>query len=261
MGNIVARQLSKKFKNARIAILEMENNLFTHNSSRNSAVIHSGIYYRPGSLKAELCIKGADLLREYCEENSIELQNTGKLIVPTNPEEEKRMHDLYERAKLNGVSARIVSREEAIKLEPFANLTQNNALFIEHTGLLGSLDILNNHIFNEVLQNKNISFEMGCRMERLLNYTNDGVYLQTSNGNIETRFLVNTAGCNSLKIARQFGFAENYSVLPLRGFYLKADISSKHIYNYRAKVRRNQHPKEIDLSCPSSREQPIFRPA
>lgn len=87
LGSFIAKNCASKFKTARIGLLEAEKCLLSHNSSRNSGVLHSGFYYKPGTLKAEMALKGTEALKEYCEENDIEINECGKLVIPTTKSE------------------------------------------------------------------------------------------------------------------------------------------------------------------------------
>ena len=96
LGSFVAKNCARRFKNARIGLLETEDNLLTHNSSRNSGVLHSGFYYKPGSLKARMAVEGTKAMKNYCKENNIEINNCGKLVIPTTEEEHLIIDLLYQ---------------------------------------------------------------------------------------------------------------------------------------------------------------------
>ena len=104
LGLSTAMQLSRRLPAKRVAVLEKETQLATHQTGHNSGVIHSGIYYRPGSWKSRFCVDGVQKLVQFCEENEIEYERCGKAIVATDPSELGRLQDLYDRGVANGVA-------------------------------------------------------------------------------------------------------------------------------------------------------------
>ena len=121
MGLAVARELTRRHPRASVCVLEREAAIGTHQSSHNSGVIHAGVYYAPGSLKARLCVQGARELYEYCEERSIASARCGKVIVATEPAELPRLDELERRARANGVPGlRRLDAAGLRELEPHA---------------------------------------------------------------------------------------------------------------------------------------------
>jgi len=120
VGMATAREILLRHPHLKMAVLEKESNLAHHQTGHNSGVIHAGIYYKPGTLKAKLCVEGLNLTYEYCDEHSIPYKKCGKLIVATNPVEEKRLDDLYERGKKNNVKdLEMISAEKIKEIEPY----------------------------------------------------------------------------------------------------------------------------------------------
>ena len=105
-----ALQLSRRFPSARCVVLEKEDGLGRHQTGHNNCVIHTGIYYRTGTLKAKNCVRGARMLKAFCEENGVEYEDCGKVIVATNPEEVPALEELYRRGTANGVSGLEIDR-------------------------------------------------------------------------------------------------------------------------------------------------------
>jgi 2-hydroxyglutarate dehydrogenase len=119
VGMATAREILLRRPHLKMAVLEKENDLACHQTGHKSGVIHAGIYYKPGTLKAKLCVEGLNLSYKYCDEHSIPYKKCGKLIVATDPVEEKRLHDLYERGKKNNVKdLKIISAKEIKEIEP-----------------------------------------------------------------------------------------------------------------------------------------------
>jgi 2-hydroxyglutarate dehydrogenase len=119
VGMATAREILLRYPHLNMAVLEKEKELACHQTGHNSGVIHAGIYYKPGTLKAKLCVEGLNLTYKYCDEHNIPYKKCGKLIVATDPVEEKRLDDLYERGKKNNVKdLEIISAKQIKEIEP-----------------------------------------------------------------------------------------------------------------------------------------------
>ena len=135
LGLAVARELLERHPGLRLALLEREEQLGLHQTGRNSGVVHAGIYYQPGSLKARLCVAGARALYEYCERKDIAVDRCGKLIVAVNRSELGRLDELERRGQLNQVPGlRRLRAEEIAEIEPHARGLA--ALHSPHTGII-----------------------------------------------------------------------------------------------------------------------------
>ncbi|GAA4361435.1 L-2-hydroxyglutarate oxidase [Paeniglutamicibacter cryotolerans] len=134
VGLATARELLHREPGATVAVLEKEAGVATHQTGHNSGVIHAGIYYEPGSLKARLCREGEQATKEFCRENGIRYETTGKLVVATNESEAARLGDLHDRALLNGINVRPISGLELGKIEP--NIAGTAALLVASTGIV-----------------------------------------------------------------------------------------------------------------------------
>lgn len=135
MGAATAREILLRHPKLRTAILEKEDRLAKHQSGHNSGVIHAGIYYKPGTLKAKLCVEGMQLVYRYCEENGIPYKKVGKLIVATDKIELDRLKDLHDRALKNGVpDLRVVDENGIREIEPHCKGLM--ALHSPHTGIV-----------------------------------------------------------------------------------------------------------------------------
>jgi 2-hydroxyglutarate dehydrogenase len=119
LGMATAREILFRYPHLKMAVLEKEKDLAYHQTGHNSGVIHAGIYYKPGTLKAKLCVEGLNLTYRYCDEHNIPYKKCGKLIVATNPVEEKRLDDLYDRGKKNNVKdLEMISAKQIKEIEP-----------------------------------------------------------------------------------------------------------------------------------------------
>ena len=128
-GLLIAKKLSKIYPEMKIVILEEKKNLFNNNSTFNSGVLHSGIYYKPNSLKSKFCIKGNDEMREFIKENGLFHMDTGKLILASSEKESYKINDLYQNGIRNGVHVELLKPNEAKKIDNCVT-TEFNSLYL-----------------------------------------------------------------------------------------------------------------------------------
>jgi len=218
VGLAIAAELSQQHDN--IVVLEKNDSFGRETSSRNSEVIHSGIYYPAGSLKAKLCIDGARLLYEYCAKQSIPYSKLGKLIVATNATEEGYLQELYKNGVHNGVKGLILlSKEDAGKMEPRVNVTA--AIFSPETGIVDSHSLMS--ILYNVANASGALFSFNsevCSIERC----NSGYVIGVKEENYKffSRIVINSAGLNSDYVAALAGINvddEGYRLRYCKGSY------------------------------------------
>lgn len=202
VGLAIARELSARGLD--VLILEAANAIGTETSSRNSEVIHAGIYYAAGSLKAKLCVSGRKLLYRYCEERAIPFSNCGKLIVAASHEQESKLQAIETAARANGVdSLRPISAAEARELEPALHCTA--ALFSPETGIIDSHSLMLSLLGDA--ENCGAVLSLSTRVISG-SVTNDGIVLRTvdaSSGEefeITARHVINAAGLGAAELAR-----------------------------------------------------------
>src|SRR5215475_9490284 len=134
VGLAVGREITRRFPRMRLVVLEKEERVGMHQSGHNSGVIHSGVYYRPGSLKAKLCVAGAAAMLEFCREHGVPFAVCGKVIVATSDDQMPRLRNLLERGNANGVlGLRMLSPEQLREFEPHASGVA--ALLVPGTGV------------------------------------------------------------------------------------------------------------------------------
>lgn len=134
VGVSTAWQLQRKYPHASIVLVEKESNFAKHQTGHNSGVIHAGVYYQPGSLKADFCKRGAEATKRFCAQHNIKVENCGKLLVATNAVEKQRMDALYERCIENGIDVSLLSQTELEEIEP--NITGLGAIKVEATSIV-----------------------------------------------------------------------------------------------------------------------------
>jgi len=215
VGLATAVALSERHPNARLLILDKEPRVGTHQTGHNSGVIHSGIYYKPGSFKARLCVEGARLMTEFCDAHGILYERCGKVIVATAGDEIPRLEALHERGTANGVPGLTMIPAEAVKeYEP--NCRAVRALLSPATGIVD---------YGQVVEAMAKDVEMrGARIETGAGVTairRDGrdLVLETPKGPFTTRHLINCSGLHSDVVARLMGIRPEVRIIPFRGEY------------------------------------------
>ena len=216
VGLATARAILERAPRTRLALLEKEADIAQHQTGHNSGVIHSGIYYKPGSYKARLCVEGARLMKAYCDKNGIAVDTCGKVIVATSQEELPRLKTLYERGVANGVPG--VSMIDAARLkeiEPHAN-----AIAGIHSPQTAIVDYRR---VAETLARELVA--AGVTIERNFRVTaiaraHGTLRLGRADGHVVTAtHLVNCAGLHSDAVARLAGAAVDVQIVPFRGEY------------------------------------------
>ena len=199
----------------KLAILEKEAGVAQHQTGHNSGVVHAGIYYKSGSLKAQLCTAGVDKMRAFCHDNDLEYQRCGKVIVATSEKELPALETLFERAEANGVpGVRRVGAEELGRLEPnaagVAAIHSPNTAIVDYSRVAQAMA--------QHLKRKGLTILNG---QRLLSIDSQGrgLHLTTSTGDLQSNYLINCAGLYSDKIAAMMGLNPEVKIVPFRGEY------------------------------------------
>ena len=201
----------------KLLIIEKEDDICKHQTGNNSGVIHSGIYYKPGSLKAENCRRGYKLLIDFCEANNVKYDICGKVIVATGEEELSSLNNIYERGKANGLeNLRIISGEELKDIEPHANGV--GAILVPQTGIVDFTEVALK--MKLLLQEKGIKFIFGESVETI-EYKKDNIVVGSNNNSFETKYLVSCAGLQSDRIAKLTNKNLGIRIIPFRGEYYK----------------------------------------
>jgi len=197
-----------------IVIFDKEPDLGKHASGRNSGVLHAGIYYTPETLKARFCLKGNQLMKQYCKERGLTLFESGKVIVTKKEEELPVLYELYKRAKQNGAEVELVDSKTLKEIEPYAK-TYEKALYSPLTAIINPKEILIS-LENE-LKDAGIKILKGVSFKKVFNSNT----IETSQGKFKFEFFINSAGAYADKIAHSFGLGLNYRILPFKGLYKK----------------------------------------
>ena len=217
VGLSIARELKTRFPDTRVVLLEKEPDCGLHASGRNSGVLHAGFYYSADSLKARFTREGNRILREYCQRRNIPVNRCGKLVVARDASELPQLDELLRRGKANGVELKSVTAAEAKAIEPRAR-TFERALFSPTTSTADPAQVL--------AAMKQDALDQGIIIHQ------NAAYLGRANGRVATRagdfqagFLINAAGLYADRVARDFGFSEDYRIVPFKGIYLYSEES------------------------------------
>ena len=201
---------------AKVVVLEAEDHLAAHQTGHNSGVIHSGIYYKPGSLKARNSIEGREAMYAFCEEHGIAHDNCGKLIVATSPKELPALDRVEERGRANGLVGlqRLNSLEELREFEP--HVTGIAGLHVKQTGIVDYIQVTDT--YGQIVREKGGEVRLNSRVTKVNRMANE-IVLETLSGEVHTRNLINCGGLQSDRIAHMCGVDPKVQILPFRGEY------------------------------------------
>jgi (S)-2-hydroxyglutarate dehydrogenase len=214
VGLATAAELGRR--GARVTVLEKEEVIASHQTGRNSGVIHSGLYYAPGSLKARLGVAGAASMRAFAAEHGVDVDICGKLVVATRDDQRPALLKLFQRGLANGVPVRMLDPAEAAEFEPYVRCVA--ALRVESTGIVdyrGVCTVLAGQIVESGGQ-----VRTGSEITRIAS-TGDGVVVTTNDEELRTDWFVNCAGLQSDRLARLAGLEADVRIVPFRGEYFE----------------------------------------
>jgi (S)-2-hydroxyglutarate dehydrogenase len=215
VGMAVARELTVRFPGIDVAVFEKEGHVAAHQSGHNSGVVHAGIYYRPGSLKALLCRRGAAMTREFCQEHDVRYRPFGKLIVASSEQELPGLARIEDRATRNQVpGVRRVPREEIAEIEPYvqgkAALYSPTTAAVDYVGMCAALA----RIVSAAGGNVRLSTPVTSLSE-----TASGVQVRSAAGDFEFDYVIVCAGLNGDSFAKSLGRVGDLRIVPFRGEY------------------------------------------
>lgn len=225
VGLATALQLQRHHTRLRIAVLEKENRVATHQSSRNSGVIHSGIYYKPGSLRATNCKRGYDLLLQFCKENGVPFEICGKIIVAATEEERGQLDSIFRRGLENGLQGiRKIGPDEAREIEPHVHAKE--AVWVPQAGIVDYGAVARKYA--ELIQSNGGVIET-CQKVTAIRKTEKEVVVQTEHREFAGKIFVNCGGLYSDKIARLTGERPDLQILPFRGEFYELKPEKEHL--------------------------------
>ncbi len=214
VGLSTGMALGKRYPNARILVLEKESQWAFHQTGNNSGVIHSGIYYKPGSFKAKFCREGCRTMVEFCQEHGIDYEICGKVIVAIDKEELPRLENLYQRGLENGIDVKRITAEEVKEYEP--HVTSVGGIFVSSTGIVSYKQVC--FKYAEIIRQQGGDLRLNTKVERIVKSGNHQV-LETNTGSFATRFVINCAGLHSDRVAKMGKVDPQAKIVPFRGEY------------------------------------------
>jgi (S)-2-hydroxyglutarate dehydrogenase len=215
VGLATALEVTRRFPALRLAVLEKEATLAAHQSGHNSGVIHSGLYYRPGSLKAKLCVTGAEAMVAFCREHGIPHEICGKVVVATSDRELPALEELQRRGQANGVPGlAMVGPERLRELEP--HTAGLRALHVPSTGITDYAAVTRKYA--ELVAAANGSVLTGTEVVGIARGSGE-VVVETTRGDYPAGFLINCAGLYSDRVSRMAGADTEVRIIPFRGEY------------------------------------------
>ena len=215
IGLATAMRVTEEFPDIKVAVLEKESEVAQHQTGHNSGVIHAGIYYAPGSQKANFCSTGGLLLREYCDKHNIKYNMCGKLIVAVNDDEVPSLMNLYERGTANGaLGLKIIEKEEIQDYEPHS--TGVKAIFSPNTGIIDYTEVSKSYATQMMEAGGDLI--TGSELKSISE--KDGqIYLETTGGTITAKKILNCAGLHADRVAKMMGVDMGVKIIPFRGEY------------------------------------------
>jgi L-2-hydroxyglutarate oxidase LhgO len=215
VGLSFAMQVGERFPRLRVVVLEKEAGVARHQTGHNSGVIHSGVYYKAGSLKARLCVAGAREMVEFCSRHGIPYEVCGKLIVATNSEETARLDVLLAQGVANGLEGlRLLERAAMLDIEPHVGGVR--ALLVPSTGITDYTAVTAKYA--EIAAGRGAEVKTGAGVVGF-DVSGNGVVVRTRAGEFSARYVVNCAGLYSDRLARMAGDDPGMMLVPFRGEY------------------------------------------
>lgn len=214
MGASVAYQLSQRYPGLKVTVIEKESEPAKHQTGRNSGVIHAGVYYEPGSLKATFCREGLKATIAFCQDHGLPFLQCGKLIVATNDQEEQRLHALFQRSQENQLTTRLLSQSQLRALEP--NITGQSAIHVEETGITDYQAITRAMLDSVVSNGGSVAYQ-----QEVTDLYEDEtcVKVNTQHHTFQANWLINCAGLHCDRLAKIMGVNTDIKIVPFRGEY------------------------------------------
>ncbi len=213
VGLSTALALTERFPKSRIIVIEKEKQFASHQTGRNSGVIHSGIYYKPGSFKAQFCREGNESMIAFCRQYGVPYDVCGKVIVATDASEIPALERLHTRAIENGLPVQRLTPEQLHEREP--HVASVASLLLPSTGITSYRQV--SLTYARLIQERGVDLRLDTKVISI----GGNHVLETTRDAIETRFLINCSGLHSDRIARMSGLDPKVRIVPFRGEYFE----------------------------------------
>ncbi len=227
IGLSTAMALTKRFPAAKIIVVEKENGWAHHQTGHNSGVVHSGIYYKPGSLKAKFAKEGNAAIAAFCKEHGIAYERCGKVIVATEERELPHLDELLKRGIRNGLEVERIDGQRLKEIEPHVNGIA--AIRVPSCGITDYKEIANT--FARLIEKAGGTLQLGITVESI-SETDSEVVLETNKGTIRSKYMINCAGLQSDRMTKVAGIQTDVKIVPFRGEYYELVPEKRHLVNH-----------------------------
>jgi L-2-hydroxyglutarate oxidase len=224
VGLATARNLLQSYPRAKLLILDKESHWAFHQTSNNSGVIHSGIYYKPGSFKAKFCREGNISMTEFCNKYNISHEICGKVIVATKPQELSLLEDLYQRGLANGLKVEKISAEEVKEVEPHVSCIAGLRVF--STGIVSYRQVCQKLV--DMIRDDGGELLLKANVTQIKDIS-EGKEIDTSQGAFTTRMLINCGGLQSDRLAKLGNVDPQVQIIPFRGEYYELKPEKRYL--------------------------------
>ncbi len=227
VGVSTAWQLKQRYPDKKVLLLEKESEFATHQTGHNSGVIHAGVYYEPGSLKAKFCRAGVDATINFCQQHDIPFNQCGKLLVATNALEVQRMEALYQRCQKNNIEVELLDKQQLKIEEP--NITGLGAILVRSTG------IVDYQLITIKMAQEFQSLGGECRLNTKvtqLKETAEEIRVTTNAGEFSSRYLITCSGLMADRVVKMLDINVDFQIVPFRGEYYQLTANKNAIVNH-----------------------------
>ena len=227
VGLSAAMALSRNYPDARILVLEKESDWAPHQTGHNSGVIHSGIYYKPGSLKAKFSRDGNISLVDFCQKHGIDYEICGKIIVATEPEEIPLLENLYQRGLANELKVEKITAEEVKEIEPHVSCL--TAIRVPSTGIVSYKQVCQKYA--ELVKINGGELRLNTKVKKIVSSDRTQI-LETNQGSFHANFIVNCAGLQSDRVAKLSQVNPQVQIVPFRGEYYELTPEKRYLVKH-----------------------------
>lgn len=216
VGLSVAWQLLEREITKSITVVDKEPTVGLHGSGRNSGVLHAGLYYKPGTVKAKVCVTGANRLKSWCREEGLTILESGKVITPQREVLDSQLEVLLERGRKNGAEVELIDEKQFFELCPSGRTATGRALWSPGTSVVKPIDVVQR--LKQRLEERGVTFLFGKRLSKILPVQSVLMFSDDSS-KLSYGHLFNCSGLHVDRVAHDFGVAKQYTMLPFRGNY------------------------------------------
>ncbi|MBZ5749943.1 MULTISPECIES: L-2-hydroxyglutarate oxidase [Metabacillus] len=227
VGLSTGMAIYQRFPNAKVVVIEKEPVVAEHQTGHNSGVIHSGIYYKPGSFKARFARQGSKSMTEFCQTHGIDHDICGKVIVATKQEELPLLDNLYTRGLQNKLDIQKIGRDELKEIEP--HVKGLGAIRVPQAGIVNYRQV--SEKFASIIEENGGEIKLNTKVEKIMEES-DQVTIETNRNTIKARLVINCAGLHSDRVAAAAGYKTDMKIFPFRGEYYKLKPEKRYLVKH-----------------------------